>query len=196
MLTIRHSSGATSIENICHLTTTILRNNNDDIKYALLYLVENQKSESNYKPERVRLESTTFDDGLVPIKRADGSEEYVYVDGLSSRCIPDNLLSTPDLIVLPNSEEIIDNVDAYTTTAKPWPIERVIFSGDNVVIKLPDNSTAILCPVTSLSEGKDVLTAVMICGINQHRALDKEFREFIQVCLSMHRGNMCLQIFT
>ncbi|CAG8588410.1 1863_t:CDS:10 [Paraglomus occultum] len=53
--------------------------------------------------------------------------------------------------------------------------------GDNVIIRLPDDSLAVLCPVTSISNGKDVLTAVMICGIDKHRAFDKEYKEFLQL---------------
>jgi len=172
--------GMTSIESACHVITTILRNN-ADIPYAIFYMLENQESGFENKPKRMRLEATTFDNNLVPVKRTDGSEEYMYIHGISSRDIPDNVLNTPDLIVLPESEEDIEHLDIYSTTAAPWPIERAIYSGDNVIIRLPDDSLAVLCPVTSISSGKDVLTAVMICGINKHRALDEDYQEFLRV---------------
>ena len=167
----------TSIESTCHIITTILRNN-VDIPYAIFYIVEKQESG---KSKRARLEATTFDDNLVPVKRTDGSEEYMYINGQSSRDIPDNLLNTPDPIVLPEPEEDIEQLDIYSTTAAPWPIERAIYSGDNVIIRLPDASLAVLCPVTSISSGKDLVSAVMICGINKYREFDKKYKEFLQV---------------
>src|SRR6185503_17089160 len=111
----------TSIQNTCRIITTILRNN-VDIPYAIFYIVEKQENGSENKPKKARLEATTFDNNLVPVKRTDGSEEYVYIHGQSSRDIPDNLLNTPDLIVLPKPEEDIEQLDIYSTTAGPWPI--------------------------------------------------------------------------
>ena len=169
-----------SVENSCHLITEILRNH-ADIPYAIIYLVENQEDGFENKPKRARLEATTFDNGLVRVKRTDGNEEYMYIHGQSSRDIPDYLLKTPDVIVMPNSEEDIVHLDAYSTTTVPWPVERAIYSGGDIVIRLPDDSTAVLCPVTSIFGGKDTLTAVMICGINQYRAFDKDYKEFLQV---------------
>ncbi|CAG8540921.1 6752_t:CDS:10 [Paraglomus occultum] len=131
--------------------------------------------------KRARLEATTFDNDLVCVKKADGTEEYMYIHGQSSRDIPDDLLKTPDVIVMPDSEGDIVHLDSYSTNAVPWPVERAMCSSGNVIIQLPDESRTLLCPVTSISGGKDVLTAVMICGINKHRALDKDYEEFFQL---------------
>ena len=171
----------TSVENSCHFLAEIFRQNNDDIPYAIFYLVENQEDGFGDKPKRVRLEATTFDSGLVRVKRTDGNEEYMYIHGQSSRDIPDNLLKTPDVIVIPNSEEDIVRLDTYPSTAAPWPVERAIYSGDDIAIRLPDDSLAVLCPVTSIFGGKDTLTAVMICGINPYKALDEDYKKFLHV---------------
>src|SRR5438128_4237985 len=56
---------------VFHSITLVFRDNND-IPYAILYLVDNQKVGFGYKPERVQLEATTFDD----VKGTDGAEEY------------------------------------------------------------------------------------------------------------------------
>jgi len=176
----------TTVENACHSITEILRNH-ADIPYTIIYLVENQEGVFENKPKKVRLEATTFDNGLVRVQRTDGNEEYMYIHGQSSRDIPDYLLKTPDVMVMPDvkvmpdSEEDMDHLDSYSTTAAPWPIERAICSGDKVFIRLPDDSLTVLCPVTSISGGKDMLTAVMICGVNRHRLPDKDYEEFLQV---------------
>ena len=170
-------TGLTSVENSCHSITEILRNH-ADIPYTIIYLVENQKDGF---AKRARLEATTFDNGLVRVKKADGNEEYIYIHGQSSRDIPDYLLKTPDVIVMPNSEEDIVPVDTYSTSASPWPVERAIYSGTDITIRLSDDSLAVLYPVTSIIGGKDKLTAVMIYGINPHRALDEDYKKFLRV---------------
>ena len=174
-------TGIKSIQSVCHSITTILRDNNADIPYAMLYLVENQKRDLEDKPQRVRLEATTFDRDLQLFKRADGSDEYVYIDGQSSRELPDNLLRTLDLIDLTDSGQDTDGIRAYTDVSKPWPIKRAVFNDENVIIRLPDNSIAVLCPVSLIYYGKSVLAAVAIFGINKNRVLDDEYKGFLKV---------------
>ena len=173
----------TSVKSICHVIAKILKDN-VDIPYAIFYVVEKQESGFESEPKKVRLEATTFDNNLMSAKRTDGSEEYMYIHGQSSRDIPYYLLNTPDVIPILKSEENIEHLDS--TTAAPWPIERAIHSSDNVIIRLPDDSLAVLCPMTSISSGKDLLTAVMICGIDKHRAFDKKYKEFLQVWYSYY----------
>jgi len=110
----------------------------------------------------------------------DGTEEYMYFPGQSSRDLPNYLFDTPDLIDLTDSEEDIDSTTAHTVS-EHWPIKLAISSNQNVITRLRDNSTAVLCPITSLVDGKSLLTAVMICGVNKHWVLDQEYKEFFQV---------------
>ncbi|CAG8582437.1 8117_t:CDS:10 [Paraglomus occultum] len=173
--------GVKSIQSVCHSFAKILRDNNADIPYAILYIVENHEREPEDKPQRVRLEATTFDQDVQLFKRADGSDEYIYIHGHSSRELPDNLLKTPDLIDLTDSSQDTDSTRAYTDASKPWPIKRAVLNDENVVIRLPDNSIAVLCPVSLIYCGKSVLTAVAIFGINKHRVLDDEYKGFLQL---------------
>ena len=122
-------AGVKSIQSVCHSITTILR---ADIPYAILYLVENQKREPEDRPQRVRLEATTFDHDVQLFKRADGSDEYIYIHGQSGRELPDNLLKTSDLIDLTDSSQDTDSTRAYTDVSKLWPIKRAVFNDENV----------------------------------------------------------------
>src|SRR4051812_41858384 len=84
--------GARSTEHACRLITTVLQENTD-IPFVILYLIENQIID---KPKNLRLEATTFDRDLVPVKSMDGTEEYMYFPGQSSRDLPNYLFNTPD----------------------------------------------------------------------------------------------------
>ncbi|CAG8652422.1 5386_t:CDS:2, partial [Dentiscutata heterogama] len=56
---------AESLESVCHIITKKLKNDNKDIPYALIYLVENNNgSKYGRKSSIARLVSTTFDEEL------------------------------------------------------------------------------------------------------------------------------------
>ena len=176
--------GAKSIESACHFTTEVFRENNMDIPYAIIYLVENEKVGSEFKPKNARLEATTFDRDLTAIKGPDGTEEYQFVHGQSRRDLPEVLPKTPELIDLTDAETSDSNMvenNREIPASEPWPLALAVFKNDNVTIKLSDNSLAVLCPVITTSAGKSFLTALMICGISKHRALDREYEEFLHV---------------
>ncbi|CAG8550421.1 4726_t:CDS:10 [Paraglomus occultum] len=186
------TQGAKSIESACHFTTEVFRENNMDIPYAILYLVENEKVGTEFKPKNARLEATTFDRDLTAIKGPDGTEEYLFVHGQSSRDLPEVLPRTPEVIDLTDAETSDNMVEDIReiSASEPWPLTLAVFKNDNVTIKLSDNSLAVLCPVITTSAGKSFLTALMICGISKHRALDTEYEEFLHVWLSLVIGQV------
>ncbi|CAG8514965.1 16989_t:CDS:10 [Dentiscutata heterogama] len=133
--------GAKTIESSCHMVATTLRDNNEDIPFAIIYLIESD--ESNNKSRIARLISTTYDEGLEIIKGADGVDEFL----------------------------ISSNVQATSIHDISFYLQQVVRTGEHEIITLSNGSKAILLPVAT-STGKNVLTSVMICGINPRRALD------------------------
>ncbi|CAG8729806.1 19568_t:CDS:1, partial [Racocetra fulgida] len=60
---------AKTVESSCHMVASTLHDNNEDIPFALIYLIE--ADESNSKTQTARLVSTTFDEDLETIGGAD-----------------------------------------------------------------------------------------------------------------------------
>ncbi|CAG8509044.1 666_t:CDS:10, partial [Acaulospora colombiana] len=133
---------------------------------------------------------------LEVIKGDDGIEELIFIKGKSIRKLPDFLPDTFELIDLQLNEDnscckISDNQEASAksalnlsdTTSLTWPIEQVVISSSHLVVTLKDNSQAILLPVHMSLAGKTTLAAVIICGLNKNRALDREYLGFLHVCI-------------
>ncbi|CAB4429500.1 unnamed protein product [Rhizophagus irregularis] len=206
----KRTPGAKSLENACHLVTRTLHEKNKDIPYALIYLIENSTVKSTLQPREAHLIASTFDEDLDYVKCEDGVDEISFVPNKSRRVLPDYLLETKeiiDLMVVPDEiNELINddsNFELSTRTGEnfvarkdfltSWPIHYVAMTGSHITITLKNGSSAVLYPVTTSSGGKSVLTAVIILGINPHRALDKEYMEFLQlivgqVCISLTHG--------
>ncbi|CAG8480265.1 7235_t:CDS:10 [Ambispora leptoticha] len=89
--------GAKSMEDACHLVTSTLREHNDDIPYALIYLIEDNNTEQ-YQRHFARLVATTFDENLNRQIHENGVEEMKFVNGHSSRKLPDFLPNTQNLV--------------------------------------------------------------------------------------------------
>lgn len=171
---------------------------NKDIPYALIYLIENSTVKSTLQPREAHLIASTFDEDLDYVKCEDGVDEISFVPNKSRRVLPDYLLETKeiiDLMVVPDEiNELINDDSNFELSARTgenfvarkdfltsWPIHYVAMTGSHITITLKNGSSAVLYPVTTSSGGKSVLTAVIILGINPHRALDKEYMEFLQV---------------
>src|SRR5437868_4090070 len=89
--------GAKSVESACHLVSSALKDNNADILFALIYLLEDKddnKSGKSDKTKIVRLVATTFDENLSKKKGDDGVEELSFDNGHSKRNLPDFLSET------------------------------------------------------------------------------------------------------
>ncbi|CAG8479178.1 29178_t:CDS:2 [Gigaspora margarita] len=71
-----------------------------------------------------------------------------------------------------------DNVQATSSHDTSFHIQHVVRTGEHAIITLSNGCKAILLPVAT-STGKNVLTSVMICGINPRRALDLVLIGFI-----------------
>ncbi|CAG8491077.1 21929_t:CDS:2 [Dentiscutata erythropus] len=61
--------------------------------------------------------------------------------------------------------------------------------GKHEIVTLSNGDKAILLPVAT-STGKNVLTSVMICGINPRRALDREYMGFLQLVVGHVSSSM------
>ncbi|CAG8459259.1 8793_t:CDS:10, partial [Scutellospora calospora] len=174
---------AESLENACHIVMdTLHKNENDkDVPFSLIYLIDNNQSGSNFKPRVAYLAATTFDiDQKVDDKK-------------SKRCMPEKLLETLETIDLTKS--VNESYDVYIelrrnmTThlflkCKSWPIDLVIREDSHAKVVLNDESQAILFPVKIQFHGRQILSAVLICGINPSRPLDKEYMEFLQLVVN------------
>ncbi|KAF0552646.1 protein-histidine kinase [Gigaspora margarita] len=163
----RQTADAKSLESVCHIITKILKDDNKDIPYAFIYLVEsNNGSKTVHKSSIARLVSTTFDE-----------------EGRLGRNIPDYLPETHESIELnANTDQNCDS----TSTNSPlkcnyWPIHLVMKEGKHVQVLLEDGSQAILLP-TKLSFNKEQgLSAILIFGLNPRRRLDDQYMDFLQV---------------
>jgi hypothetical protein len=190
--------GAKSLENACHLVTRTLHEKNKDISYALIYLIENSTIKSSLQPREAHLIASTFDEDLDFVKCEDGVDEITFVPNKSRRVLPDYLLETKeivDLMVVPDEvNELLNDDSKFETSVRTgekfvarkdflssWPLHYVAATDSHITITLKNGSSAVLYPVRTSSGGKSVLTAIIILGINPHRALDKEYMEFLQV---------------
>ncbi|RIB19074.1 hypothetical protein C2G38_2141805 [Gigaspora rosea] len=163
-----HINGAESLENACHLMMTTLSENNKDIPFALIYLVEHNKLKNSFQPCAVHLIATTF------------NKDH----------IPDNLLETPEMIDLNKSSD--ESYDVYVEVkramtnhlflkSKTWPIHLVVKEDKCVKVLLKDDSQAILFPVKTSYAGEQILSAIFICGISPYRPLDEKYEKFLQL---------------
>ncbi|KAF0423602.1 protein-histidine kinase [Gigaspora margarita] len=168
----RRISEVTSLENACQIITKVLSDNNADIPYALIYLV-NHKSDSG---SIARLIATTFD----------------YNDKTGKK-FPDYLPETLEMIDL--AKDVNKTYDTYIELKRhdatysflkcdSWPISLLLKEGGHIKVLLKDDSQAVLLLTKiSLCEGQ-VLSAILICGINQRCALDEQYMEFLKLTLS------------
>ncbi|KAF0366923.1 PAS domain S-box protein [Gigaspora margarita] len=192
--------GAKTVESSCHMVAATLRDNDEDIPFAIIYLIESD--ESNNKIRMARLVSTTFDEELETIAGSDGVDEYVFTKGRSKRILPDYLSDIQDNITITiednnnnnnnnNNMElsISSNVQATSSHDTSFHIQHVVRTGEHAIITLSNGCKAILLPVAT-STGKNVLTSVMICGINPRRALDREYMGFLQLVVGHVSSSM------
>ncbi|CAG8524335.1 3016_t:CDS:2 [Acaulospora colombiana] len=190
--------GAKTMESACHLVSSTLRDCNKDITFSLIYAIKNYEKEPKINGKKAYLVATTFDTDLEVVKSEDEIEELVFVKGKSTRELPDFLLDTFETVDLQCDKDnsfnkVFNNQDASLksildlTAAKPsaWPIEQVVSSNSQLIVTLEDNSRAILLPVHTSFAGKTLLTAIVICGLNQNRALDREYLDFLHVCIKL-----------
>ncbi|KAF0559597.1 protein-histidine kinase [Gigaspora margarita] len=177
----RRITEAESLESACNIITKILGDNNADIPYAMIYLVDrklNTPSESLI----ARLITTTFD-----------------YDSISGWLFPDNLPETPEIIEL--TKDVDKNYNTFIEIKREaatysflkcdsWPIHLLIKEGDHIKVILNDGSQAVLL-LTKISLSEDqVLSAILICGINRRRTLDEKYMEFLK--LITNHMNTCL----
>jgi hypothetical protein len=161
----------------------------------LIYIVENSSAKPLSEPRKARLIASTFDEDLDFQKCEDGVDEITFVPDKSKRVLPDYLLDTEetvDLTIIPDEiNELINNDSKFrslrgtnekivvsTDSLSSWPLQYVSRQNSHIVVTLKNGSSAMLYPI---SDGKNVLTAIIIFGISPHRALDKEYIEFLQV---------------
>ncbi|RIB04242.1 hypothetical protein C2G38_2254476 [Gigaspora rosea] len=161
-----------SLDSACKIITKVLRNNNADIPYALIYFVEH-KSNAGSESLIARLAATTFDE-----------------DGEKERHFPDYFPETQEIIDL--SKETDKNYETYielnrgATTysflkCESWPIHLLIKKGGHIKVLLKDESQAVLLLTKSSLGGDQDLSVVSICGVNRLRALDEQYMEFLQL---------------
>ncbi|KAG9302577.1 hypothetical protein G9A89_007281 [Geosiphon pyriformis] len=86
-----------------------------------------------------------------------------------SSTVKDNILS-------PN----LDNFP-FSSNLTTWPIEKVIRTNHHVGITFADEFQAVLFPVSISFAGKNIMTAVLICGLNRHRMFDQDYLRFCQL---------------
>ncbi|CAG8491815.1 2417_t:CDS:10, partial [Acaulospora morrowiae] len=182
--------GAKTMESACHLVTSTLRDHNEDIHFSLIYIID---THDNVSYKRANLVATTFDENLKMVKDDDGIEEWNFVKGNSTRELPDFLLDTFDTVCLQDKDSE-HRISSYQGTASDanissklstWPIKQVVALNSHLVVTLKDDkSKAILLPVHVSFAGRITLSAVIICGLNPRRALDREYLEFLQLVVS------------
>ncbi|RIB01815.1 hypothetical protein C2G38_948383 [Gigaspora rosea] len=191
--------GAKTVESSCHMVASTLRDNDEDIPFAIIYLIESDESDN--KIRIARLVSTTFDQDLETIEGSDGVDEYVFTKGRSKRVLPDYLSDIQDNITITiednnnnnnnNNMELSISSDVQATSSHDtsFHIQHVVRTGEHAIITLSNGCKAILLPVAT-STGKNVLTSVMICGINPRRALDREYMGFLQLVVGHVSSSM------
>ncbi|CAG8455986.1 7389_t:CDS:10 [Funneliformis mosseae] len=104
--------GAKSVKDACHLITQTIRNNNADMPYALIYLIENHSATSNTPSTdtpKAHLVATTFDEGL-DLQKVDGFDEICVAQDKLRRFLPDFLLDTEEIVDLANVTDEIDEL--------------------------------------------------------------------------------------
>ncbi|KAF0453078.1 PAS domain S-box protein [Gigaspora margarita] len=132
---------ADSLESACHIIMKSFRENNKDIPFALIYLIDSDKLSSGFLPREAHLISTTFNYKDLCNKNWD---------------IPDNLIETPKTInLIENPDESYDlfiEVKRLTTNylflkCKSWPVHYVVKEDKDIKVLLKDGSQAMLFPI-------------------------------------------------
>ncbi|KAF0429114.1 PAS domain S-box protein [Gigaspora margarita] len=137
------TADAESLESACQIIMKALQNN-QDIPYSLIYLIENNKNpKTGFNSQVARLIATTFDEAC--------KEEFIL-----KRNIPDYFPETHEIIDLTKtSDQDYDtyvNVKYATSTysflrCDYWPINLVMKEETSIQVLLKDNSQAILLPI-------------------------------------------------
>jgi hypothetical protein len=119
----------------------------------------------------------------VTIKGDDEIEELDFVSGISKRKLPDFLLEEFNGEIIYDGSIVMDknNFLNYENDVSHWPLQEVITRNSHVIVTLKDGSKAILLPVTSSFAGETDISAIMICGLNSKKALDRDYMEFLRV---------------
>ncbi|KAF0561732.1 protein-histidine kinase [Gigaspora margarita] len=151
-----------SLEHACQIIMKALQNN-QDIPYALIYLVENNKdSKTGFNSLVARLLATSFDEVC--------KEEFIHEK--LKRHIPDYFPTTHEIIDLTKiSDQDYNNYIEVKYATSTYSFLRCDCWPINLVIKLT------FCNNRNLS-------AVLICGINMLRKLDDEYKEFYKSVLN------------
>ncbi|CAB4483024.1 hypothetical protein RhiirA5_503824 [Rhizophagus irregularis] len=174
--------GAKSAENACHLVSLALQDNDDDIPFAMIYLLEDDNLQKNIK--KVKLIATTYDQTLMTIKGDDEIEELAFVNGISKRILPDFLSEEFTNEFIYDGNIIMDKNNSNNNDISHWHLQEVITRNSHVIVTLKDNSKAILLPVLSSFAGETNTTAIMVCGLNPRKALDRDYMEFLRLAVS------------
>ncbi|KAF0516113.1 PAS domain S-box protein [Gigaspora margarita] len=177
------TSDAESLESACQIIMKALQNN-QDIPYALIYLIENNKDpKTGFNSPVARIVATTFDEVC--------KEELIHEK--LKRHIPDYFPETHEIIDLTriSDQDYGTYVEVkYATSTYSllrcdcWPINLVIKEEKFIQVLLKDNSQAILLPIKLKFCNERNLSAVLICGINSHRKLDDKYMEFYKSVLN------------
>ncbi|RIB09615.1 hypothetical protein C2G38_2108167 [Gigaspora rosea] len=166
-----------SLENTCNIMVTALRGNDKDFPFALIYLVDNNKFSSGFRPHTARLVATTFN-------------KEMCIEDISNK-----LLETPETIDLcKNSDENYDeyvNIRWPTSTAthqflkcNSWPIHLVVKEDKSIKVCLKDGNHAILFPIKTLCGSDRSLSAILICGINPRLPLEDEYMKLFELVVN------------
>ncbi|CAG8467292.1 9080_t:CDS:10 [Scutellospora calospora] len=163
----RQVSEIESLESACRIMTKAL-SSNTDIPYALIYFVNHKLNAGSGSESLIaRLIATTFEDSS----------------------IPDYLPDAPKIIYLDN--DVNNSCDSYIELKREaatysflkcnsWPIHLVMKEGNNIKVLLKDESQAVLVPTKISSSEGQVLSIILIYGINRLRTLDEPYMEFLQ----------------
>ncbi|KAF0503049.1 PAS domain S-box protein [Gigaspora margarita] len=173
-------SGAESLESTCQILMKALQNH-QDIPYALIYLIENNKDpKTGFNSTIARLVATTFDEVC--------KEELIHKK--LKRHIPDYFPETHETIELTkiSDQNYMDVKCARSTYSflrcDSWPINLVMKEEKSIQVLLKDNSQAILLPIKLTFCNERNLSAVLICGINPLCKLDDKYMEFYKSVLN------------
>ncbi|KAF0533980.1 PAS domain S-box protein [Gigaspora margarita] len=144
---------ADSLENACHIIMKSFRENDKDIPFALIYLIDSDKLRSGFQPRAAHLISTTFNYKDLYNKNWD---------------IPYNLLETPKTINLIENPD--ENYDQYIELKRPTTKHLLLKYG----------SQAMLFPIKASYGGELILSSILICGINPNYELDNDYTNFLR----------------
>ncbi|KAF0537246.1 PAS domain S-box protein [Gigaspora margarita] len=169
-----HINDADSLASVCHIIMKSFRENDKDIPYALIYLIDNDKLKSGIQPRIARLISTTFNYKDLYNKNWD---------------IPDNLLETPKTIDLIENPD--ENYDLFIEVKRPttkhlflkcksWPVQLVVKEDKDIKVHLKNGSQAVLFPIKTSYGGELILSSILICGINPNRELENDYSNFLR----------------